>query len=54
MAKNKQEEKFVYCSLRKCPNTNCLRHHMYIPYNVLITRDIFKPDKNWNCKDMVI
>ena len=50
----KKEEKFIYCSLRKCPHIDCLRHHVHIPYNVLITRDTFKPDKDWNCKDKVI
>ena len=54
MAKKKQEEKFIYCSLRHCPNIQCLRHNKNTPYNVLITRDTFKPDKEWNCKDMVI
>lgn len=51
---NKKEKEFVYCSLRYCPNIQCLRHNKNTPYNVLITRNTFKPDKDWNCKDMVI
>lgn len=51
--KTKQKEEFVYCSLRHCPNITCLRHNINTPYNVLIKRDTFKPDKEWHCKDLV-
>ena len=41
---------FVYCSQRKCIHTECLRHNINTPYNVLIHRKDFMPDKDWNCK----
>ena len=51
---NKDSEEFVYCGLRKCPHTECLRHNTNTPFNVLIIRKNFKPDKDWNCKDMEV
>ena len=51
---NKSAEEFVYCGLRKCPHTECLRHNTNTPFNVLILRKNFKPDKEWNCKDIVL
>lgn len=48
------KEQFVYCSQRYCPHLECLRHDKHIPFNTLIVRDKFKPDKDWNCKDIVI
>lgn len=54
MSKKKSENEFIYCSLRHCPHLDCLRHNKNTPFNVLIKRDTFKPDKDWNCKDMVI
>lgn len=47
-------KEFVYCSIRKCPYKECLRHNVNTPWNKLITRDTFKPDKDWNCKDKVV
>lgn len=47
------EEKFVYCGLRKCPHLECLRHNVNTPFNVIIYRRKFSPDKDWNCKDIV-
>ena len=44
-------DKFVYCSQRHCPHLDCLRHDRNIPFNTLVIRDNFKPDKDWNCKD---
>ena len=41
---------FVYCSQRKCPHEECLRHNVNTPFNVLIHRKDFMPDKDWNCK----
>lgn len=43
----------VYCGLRKCPHMQCLRHNINTPFNVLILRRNFSPDKDWNCKDIV-
>lgn len=47
-------KEFVYCSLRKCPHIECLRHNINIPFDILILRDTFNPDKEWNCKDIVL
>lgn len=52
---NNNEHEFIYCGWRKCPNTQCLRHNVNTPYGVLILQSKdFKPDREWNCKDMVI
>ena len=45
---------FVYCSQRKCPHEECLRHNVNTPWDVLIYRNNFNPDKDWNCKDIVL
>ena len=45
---------FVYCSQRKCPREECLRHNVNTPWDVLIYRSDFNPDKDWNCKDIVL
>lgn len=50
----KKTDEFVYCSIRKCPHNECLRHNVNIPFDKLILRDNFNPDKNWNCKEMVL
>lgn len=47
------EEKFVYCGLRKCPHLECLRHNVNTPFGVVIYRRNYNPDKDWNCKDIV-
>ncbi len=44
---------FIYCGQRKCPHIDCLRHNKNIPFGKLIRRDNFKPDKEWNCKDII-
>lgn len=46
-------KEFVYCGMRKCPHVECLRHHKNTPWNepILITK--YKPDADWNCKDMI-
>ena len=51
---NNESNEFVYCGLRKCPHIECLRHNANTPFNVLILRKNFKPDKEWNCKDMEV
>lgn len=51
--KNETNE-FIYCGWRHCPNTFCLRHNINTPFNVIIRRRKFNPDKDWNCKDMEI
>ena len=45
---------FVYCSQRKCPHEECLRHNVNTPWDILIYRNNFNPDKDWNCKDIVL
>lgn len=61
MPKNKKEnieinsdDDFIYCSQRHCPHRACLRHNINTPFNVIIYRKAFNPDKEWNCKDKVI
>lgn len=48
------ENELVYCGLRKCPHVECIRHDKNIPFNKLVRRDKFNPDKEWNCKDMML
>lgn len=54
MTANKNLNEFIYCGLRKCPHVECLRHDKNIPFDKLVRRDNFKPDKEWNCKDIVV
>lgn len=48
-----QSEHFTYCGVRECIHTECLRHNINTPWDVLIYRKDYSPDKNWNCKDIV-
>lgn len=50
---NTEKEEFVYCGLRHCPHIHCLRHNKNTPFNVIVLRRNFSPDKKWNCKDIV-
>lgn len=52
--KNRDDDKFVYCHHRHCPHTECLRHHVNTPFNVMIYIKKFSPNKDWNCKDMEV
>lgn len=49
-----KSDHFTYCSQRKCIHEECLRHNVNTPWNVLIYRSNFSPDKDWNCKDIVL
>ena len=51
---NNDSNEFVYCGLIKCIHTECLRHNVNTPYNKIILRRKFNPDKDWNCKDMEV
>ena len=51
---NNKSDYFVYCGQRKCPHEECLRHNVNTPWDVLIYRNNFNPDKDWNCKDIVL
>lgn len=51
---NNEEKEFIYCGLRKCPNTHCIRHNVNTPFDIIIRRRNFTPDKDWNCKDMEV
>ena len=51
---NYSQGHFTYCSQRKCPHEECLRHNVNTPWDVLIYRNNFNPDKDWNCKDIVL
>lgn len=55
MSRKKKIEKneFIYCNQRNCTHTECLRHNNNTPFNTLILRDKFNPDKDWNCKDII-
>lgn len=48
-----ESEVHLFCSLRKCPHLECLIHYKNAPFNILISLKKFKPDKDWNCKDIV-
>ena len=48
-----KNEQFLYCSQRHCPHLECVRHDKHIPFGVLIKRENFKPDKDWNCKNII-
>lgn len=48
--KNEERNDFIYCIWHECPHKECLRHHINIPYNVIITRRKFNPNKNWECE----
>ena len=50
----KIKKDIVYCGLRKCIHIECARHNVNTPWNILIYRKDFKPDKDWNCKDMIL
>lgn len=52
--KDKDGGDFVYCNLRHCPHTECRRHNVNAPFDVLILMRKFTPDKEWNCKDMEV
>lgn len=45
---------FVYCHHRHCPHTECARHHVNTPFNVMIYIRKFNPDEDWNCKDIIV
>ena len=51
---NNDSNEFIYCGLRKCPHIECTRHNVNIPFNKLVLRKDFTPDKDWNCKDMEV
>lgn len=52
--KSSKYKNIVYCSNRKCPYTECLRHNTNTPWNVLIMRDNFQLNKNLECKYKII
>ena len=51
---NYDQGHFTYCGQRNCPHTECLRHNVNSPWNVMFYRSNFNPGKDWNCKDMVL
>lgn len=50
---NNNITEFAYCGVWKCPHTQCIRHHIYEPWDVQVLEKKFNPDKDWNCKDML-
>ena len=50
---NEDNGEIVYCGQRHCPHRACLRHNVNTPFNVVIRRRTFSPDKDWNCKDIL-
>lgn len=53
MSREKKEE-LIYCSLRKCPHLECLRHNANTPWGIAFKRTTYKPDKKWVCKDIKV
>lgn len=51
---NKNDKNFVYCGNRKCPYTECIRHNMNTPWNVMILREVYQLDKDLQCKHKII
>lgn len=51
MSRNKKlnEDRFIYCGNIKCQNTQCLRNHIYEPWNVVIYEKKYKFDKDGKC-----
>lgn len=49
-----ETNEFIYCGWRHCPHIHCLRHNVNTPFNVIIRRRKFNPDKDWNCKDIIV
>lgn len=49
-----EDGQIIYCGIRNCPHYMCLRHNVNTPFNKLILREDFKPNKNWECKDIII
>lgn len=54
MKLSEKNKKFIYCSNRKCPYTECLRHSVNTPWNVVITRNNFQLNNNLECKYKII
>ena len=52
--KGKSDDRFIYCHHLKCPHTECLRHNVNAPFNVILYFRKFNPDKDWNCKDLLL
>lgn len=51
MRKNKKR---MYRANRNCLQVDCVRHDKNIPFNILITRENYKEDKNGNCKYKIL
>ena len=49
-----ESNEFVYCGIRKCPHTVCLRHNKNTPVGKIVVRKNFTPNAEWNCKDKVL
>lgn len=55
MNRANKDTEILYCSQRKCPYIECLRHDKNIPFGVMVTRsNTFKLDKELRCKDKII
>lgn len=54
MARSKStKDNFIYCGNLKCKHTDCARHDRNTPWNEVVKRDKFEPDKNGDCKEYV-
>ena len=40
----------IYCGNRNCERIDCLRHNRNTPFDVLILRENYKPEKDGKCK----
>lgn len=48
--KKSMENEVIYCSIRKCTHTECVHHHINIPWNKLILRKNFNQKDDEKCK----
>lgn len=44
----------LYCGNRECQRFECVRHDKYVPFDILIMRENFKPDVDGNCKNILL
>lgn len=44
---------FVYCSTLTCKYTECSRHNVNAPWDIIIRMHRFKPDETGYCKDKI-
>ena len=48
--KKKKKDEFVYCSNWNCNDYQCMRHHIYHPWNVPTRQKRWNQNKNGGCE----